>query len=744
MGVDDFLNAMMEQEGGVDPAEISPDPQAQSPVGGDPVVDGYIGKPLDPFVRRAIPNPDDVGGLQFGAKPLTPLSRDEVKAVLEHEIEQALGHISSFIAEDRRKALSFYYGRPFGNEQEGRSQIVLTDVMDTVEWMLPTLLRMFLGGDKVFRFKPKKPQDIEGAKQATDYINHVFLHEMDGFQICHDWMKTALIEKNGFVKTYIEEKVEPQTHTYRGLGEEELLMLIDENKGMPVSFEEYEEEVNGQTQVRYDIALRNVARSVAIRVDGVPPEEMLVARRMINLDERSSFLGHRKKMTVSDLIAQGFDRDLCLNLPSDDAPEYQQARTERYSADETYPNITTAVRGDAAAREVWVTECYLPIDEDGDGYTELRKITVVGQNGITILDDEEVNWMPFASLCPVPMPYKFFGLSIADLVMDIQLIRSTLLRQMLDNLYLQNNQRYAVVTEEVEIDDLLTSMPGGIVRVNAPNMIEPLQTGNLGPEPFKTLEYLETVRENRTGVTRYNQGLDASSLNQTATGISSIMAASAARIEMIARIFANGGFKRLGKLLLRHMIESPIKERVIEYNGEWITVDPSKWNADMDVEIEVGLGVGMAAERISMLKMVMDLQAQLKGHGMGGIMVTPENVFNATERITEAMGFNIPELFFTNPKGQEPPPPPPDPAMEAVKQKAEEAQNSAMLRGKDLEQDGVKNEAIADFRVQELDRMTRLKIREIESKEKIELAKLELGRYVASLKPAKESQNGPG
>lgn len=695
----------------------------------------FMGKPIDPLVRRGMVDPDNVGGQMYGREAIHPLERVEVIAILEHEIEQALGHMSSFIAEDRRRSLSYYYGRPFGNEIEGRSQVVLTDVMDTVEWMLPTLLRMFLGGSKVWNFKPRRPEDIAGAKQATQYINHVFLNEMNGFQIAHDWMKTGLIEKVGFVKAYLEEKIEPKVSTYRGLTEDGLMMVLEEDKGKIEAFEEYQEEIDGEMVTMYDLRIRNMKRTANLRIDGVPPEEMLVARRTIELDEETTFLAQRKKMTVSQLISMGYPAELVASLPSEETPEYNQSRTERLSAEETYPS-TSAVRADAASREMWVNECYLPIDEDGDGYTELRKITCVGDTGITILDDEEVNWMPFASICPVPMPYKFFGMSIADLVMDIQLIRSTLLRQMLDNMYLQNDQRYAVVIDEVEIDDLLTSTPGGVVRVNQPGMIEPLVTGSLGAEPFNLLEYLETVRENRTGVTRYNQGLDASSLNQTATGISSIMAASAARIEMIARIFANGGFKRLGKLLLRLMIESPVKERVVELNGEWVEVDPSTWNADMDVEVEVGLGVGMAAERISMLKMVMDLQSQLNDKGMGGLMVTPENVFNATERITEAMGFNMPELFFTDPKGQEPPPPAPDPAMEAVKQKAEEAQTNAALRNLDLAGDEKKNEAIAEFRLVELERNTMLKLRELEMKERIEMAKLAQARQIVPIKEA--------
>lgn len=696
----------------------------------EPVVE-----PMDPFVRRRQPQVlERQGAVMAPAKAVTPLTDLEIRSILEREIQDALGHISSFIAEDRRKALSYYYGRPFGNEQEGRSQIILTDVLDTVEWILPTLIRMFLGGDKVWRFTATRPgEDAQNhAAEATAFINNCFLNEMDGFMVAHDWMKTALIEKNGFVRAFFEELIEPKHHTYRGLNQRELDALLEEDKGTPVAFEEYTERVRYESgeyveEPRFDVKIRNIIRSKSLKVEGVPPEEVLIARRVVKIDDRIPFIGIRRKETVSDLISQGFHPDVVLSVPSDDSPEFNQARTERLSADETFP-VTTAERADAAARTVWTTECYLPIDEDGDGYTELRKFKVVGDSAITILDDEEVNHVPIASLCPVPMPYKFFGLSVADLVMDLQLIRSTLLRQMLDNLYLQNNARTEVVEDMVELDDLLESTPGGIVRVEEIGHLRPIEVKPLGPEPFQTLEYLETVRENRTGITRYNQGLDASSLNQTATGVTSIMAAAAARVEMIARIFASDGFKRLGKILLRLFVESPIKERAIRLNGEWTSINPSVWDADMDVEIEVGLGVGQAAERITFLKMVMDLQERLAGHGFGGLMVKPENVFNVTERLTEAMGFNVPELFFTNPNGQEPPPPPPDPQIVAVEQKREEATIDARMRKLNIEVDQQRNLELAEFRVLELDRKMELEREKIASQERIEMAKIKAQR----------------
>jgi hypothetical protein len=382
---------------------------------------------------------------------------------------------------------------------------------------------------------------------------------------------------------------------------------------------------------------------------------------------------------------------------------------------------------DLASREVLITECHLLIDEDGDGYSERRKINVAGEGtGMKILDDEECNHNPIVSITPVPMQHQLFGRSVADLVMDLQLIRSTLLRQMLDNLYLTNNPRVAVLEGEVELDDLLTSTPGGAVRIRTPGAVEPLNIQPLGPMAFNMLEYLEGVRENRTGVTRYQQGMDAASLNQTARGITAIMTAAQARIELIARIFAATGLKRLFKLLLRLMVETPLKERVIRLRGEWVPMDPSKWNADMDVHIQVGLGVGQATERIQSLMQLLQVQDGMASKGLGGFLVTPDNAYHAASKLADAMGFTVEGQFFTDPNGKPPPPPPPDPKMVEIQQEAEQEKARLELEKQRLEYEVDREKARAEFRERELAAQTELERQRIKSQEIIALKKVEL------------------
>jgi hypothetical protein len=715
------------------------------------------GQPISPGVIQ-----DEVADMNeegYGSRGLHPLTEGEIKGVIQREIEDALGGLGSELSEERRKAIQFYYGKPFGNEIEGRSSVVLEDVRDTIEWAMPNLMQMLAEGPLIARYMPKGIDDVRAAEQATEYINHVFQNECRGYELLYEWFKTGLLEKNGFVKAYVETRVEPKIDTYYGLTDAEAELVVSEEGIEVLARDEHMEELgmNPETgqpvqQRLHDLRVRVVREDRRIKVDGIPPEEFLSARRLIDFDDYAPFTAHRKKVTASDLIAMGYDTDMVLNLPSDDTPEYEQARTERLSEDETFP-VTTAERADPASREIWLTECIIRIDEDGDGYAELRKITVVGESSITIIDDEEINWNPFAYLCPIPMPHKFYGISMADLVADLQLIRSTLLRQSLDNLYLTNNSRLAVVEGGVNLDDLMVSRPGGLVRVRAPGMVEPLPVQPIGPQAFHMLEFLEGVKENRTGITRYNQGQDAGSLNKTATGVTKIMNASFARLQLVARMYAEVGLKRLFKIMLRAMVEGGFKKRVVRLRGEWVEIDPSTWNADMDIEIDVGLGVGQAAERQQELQTILQMQERMIQAGQGGYLVEPQHVYNAVADYSKTMGVKDPERYFGDPSKKGPPPQKPDPEMVKAQADAQKDQAKLQLEGQKLQKDGAAAAALADFRQNELEEkmdVERAKIaleKELREKElEIEKEKLDVQREAARAaanQPTEEKKETP-
>jgi len=650
-------------------------------------------------VAEIAPSPVETGVRDANwSHEIVPLDDDTLANLIHTEIWDSISNTGTELSDQRRENLSMYHGRPFGNEQVGRSQAQLTDIQDTIEWIMPSLVRMFLGGDQVVRFKPSSADDVEKAKQASDYMNEVFLQQEDGFRVTYDWMKTALLEKNSTAKAYYEERTTPEFVELSGVTEVELATILDDQdtemmeetieptgNSIPIEDPETGQILQADT---FDVQIRRTVTRKRLRVLAIPPEEFLIGRREVFLNDETGFACHRVRMRVSDLIALGIDEEVALAVPSDDYIEFDAGRSERWGDDDSYPSMT-GDRADAVAREVWVNDCWMRVDYDGDGFTELRHVLSAGDSSQTILINEYASHSPFADITPIPNPHKWTGNCPADQVKDLQFIRSTLLRQMLDNVYLQNNGRYEVVEGEVEIDDLLSSLPGGIVRVQQPGMVRQLDTPQLPPSAFAMMEYLEGVKEQRTGITRYNQGTDASTLNKTAFGIGAIMEAANQRIELIARVFAEGGFKRLFRILLRLMIEHPVKDQVVKLRGSWTPIDSEAWDPEWDLDIEVGLGMGQTQQRVQSLTAIMEAQKGAQAAGLGGLVVSPDQFYNAAHELQLALGFKAEGFFFKDPKGQDPEPAP-NPEMEKIKQDEVSDQRRHDLEGQKIQLDAAR------------------------------------------------------
>jgi hypothetical protein len=309
--------------------------------------------------------------------------------------------------------------------------------------------------------------------------------------------------------------------------------------------------------------------------------------------------------------------------------------------------------------EVMVTECYMRVDSDDDGVAELRKITVAGQ-GYEILDNEEIDHVPFATLTPIPMPHRFFGLAITDLTADLQLIKTTVLRQTLDNMYLQNNARTIVTDGQVNLDDLLTSRPGGIVRVKSPNAVQPFPTPNFLNQGLSMMEKVDQIKEQRTGVSRTQMGADPDLIQKshtTAASTRALMNAATQRIEMIARVFAETGVKDMFKLIYANVVKYQDAERIVRLRGKYIPVDPRSWVSYMDLTINVGLGNADPEQRYAALAQILAIQEKLIQGGGMGTLVDANKIYNTISKIVEVAGYKSPEQFFINPANVPPQPP---------------------------------------------------------------------------------------
>jgi len=691
----------------------------------------------------------------IGVREIRPLEPDEVQSAIAMEIRDSLSHEGTQLAEDRRKALRYYYGKPFGNEQDGRSSFVLTDVADTIEWILPSLIRMFVGSGIIWRFKPRRPDQEEAAKQATQAVNHMFLEQMGGFMVLYDWFKTAMIEKNGIVHPYWEEKYEPKVETYYGLTEAAIGQVMRNTNVEITELRPHEGEglydyQTGAPIMTYDVTTLQSTTKGQMRCAGVPPEEFLITRRTTELNDDTAYAAHRRRMTVSELVTLGFDPQMLVNLPNDDTPEYDLGRTERFSIDETWTQYSKE-RIDPASRSLWVTHSFIRLDEDGDGYAELREILSVGDSSVQILEDKRANFMPFCSVCPVPMPHKFHGISVADLTMDLQILRSTLCRQLIDATYLANTPRYLVDENAgVDVDALLTSIPGGVVLTDrVADSVVPLATQSPPPAAFQLLEYMEGVMEKRTGATKWMTGPDASALkDSTLGGITEAMRASGQKIEMIGSIFGNTGVKQLGKNIYRLMIENSARPQVMRIHGKWVEVDPSTWGEDLDLEVEVGLGVGQAASQIMNLNMIADRQKQLLDSPAGQMLVKPRHVYNLAQTATDVLGLRLEDQFFAD-LGDADWPQPDPPIAEKVKlmeterrSKADAAQ--ATIESQKVLVESATQDALQVYRAADMDHEERMKRAELVTRKDIAVEQIRAQIQVALITQQSNQQSDQG
>ena len=571
------------------------------------------------------------------------MDEQKLKVILEAEIDDAIGYVETETVEQRTKAINYYNRYEYGNEVDGRSKIVTGEVAEVVDGALPQLMRIFAGSDELGRFEPRMPGDEEFAKQATELTNYVFFSDNDGVIILHDWMKDALLQKNGIVKYWWEDSEDPTKEEYKGLNAEELTLLFADGEMELISQETEEVGIDpmGMPILSYNVVIKKKKEVGKVCVENVPPEEFLIAKRDKNL-KNARFVAHRTVKTRSDLIAMGYPQDQVDKMPAYNDLTYTPERVARYSAGEM-PDETQSL--DFSMQEVELFECYIRTDFDGDGIAELRKVVYAGDQ---IIDNEETDHIPFASICPIPMPHKFFGQSLADRAMDIQLIKSTITRQILDNLYLTNMPRVTALDGQVNLDDLLTSSPGGVVRIKSQGAVQPLSVPPTASQSFPMLDYMDQVLQKRSGVTQTSQGIDPNILqNTTATAIAAMQQAGSGKIEMIARIFADTGVKDLFAGIFHLILKYQDKPRVIRLRGKYVSIDPREWKNNYDVTVNVGLGTGSQDQKMAMAAMVMQKQEQiLSTQGFANPLVSVGQYRNTLGKFIEAAGYKDSMEFF--------------------------------------------------------------------------------------------------
>lgn len=644
------------------------------------------------------------------------MSNEDLRAVIADAERDSLAYMGSKLSKQRKDALKYYEAEQFDPSTglaavPGRSSVVMQEVADVVDWIMPDLLKKFASSENSVEFEATDESADASSKQATAYVNYVFHQDNPGFMILHSFFQDALVQKNGIVKVWWDDQATDEVRTLQDLPNDAYALLLEDPDVEIIAHTENaaagpesgvtpvdggEAGVGGSAPAEPTHDVRYKVKPGKCCVEPVPPEEFLMARDAKRIPT-TPYCAHRTRRSISDLIAEGYDPDQCKTLPSDDDETFDDEALERRDGDDDSGDV---VDRKGVLRQVWLSDAYVLVDYDGDGIAERRRVITAGSQGTILRRKDPENegkyidcndlWEgppPFASITPKPKSHRFYGRSIADITMDLQRIFSVLTRQMLDNLYAQNNPRN-VVDEFVNIDDYMSPRLGSYVRLSegaggAAGHVEPIIVPFVAEKVIPVLEWFEGVKENRTGVTKYNQGTDADSLNKTARGITQIMSAAQQRIELIARIFAETGVSEMFMLILQCVSKYQKKSRVVKVAGKYTAIDPRGWESMFRMKINVGLGTGNKDQQLVHLQTIASIQKELVMGGKTNI-VSDENVYHTCRQITENAGLRNPELYFTDPGKAPPPQPQPNPQMVKVEQDGQAKQAELAIKAKEV------------------------------------------------------------
>jgi len=622
---------------------------------------------------------------------IEPMADEELESLVGTELTDATSFVDAELSPVRARAIQYYRGEPFGNEEEGRSQVVSTDVRDTIAGIMPSLMKVFYGSKQIVHFAPKNAEDVPAAEQATDYVNYIFNNDNNGFLTLHSAFKDALRGALGIIKYVWEEKVEVKTEYYSGLDESALTVLLSEPNvvGSAImsmddpSYQPPVDPMTGQPAVDpatgmpapapkiYDVELKREYKDGRVRVEAIPPEEFLIDRRARSVED-ATLVAHRRMMRVSDLVALGYNEEEV----SSQMGVYELDTNDEYIARNPYAQ-SYGPGGTQDDKRVLYCEAYVRVDYDKDGISELRKVCTIGP-GYKMVMNEPCSHAPFALFCPDPEPHALIGLSMFDYTADLQKIKSAILRNMLDSLSLAIHPRVGVVEGQANMDDVLNTEVGGVIRMRQAGAVQPFSVPFVGQAAFPMLSYLDEVRETRTGMSKASMGLQADALQSTTrAAVAATVSAAQQHLELIARIFSETGMRALFKGILKLVTENQDRPRVVRLRNQWVPIDPRSWNSDMDVEVDIALGAGTEEQKIAVLNSIAQKQEQImQTMGPQNPLVSPQQYRNTLVKLAEASGYRNSDEFFSNPATMPPqpppPPPPPDPAQilaEVEKQK---------------------------------------------------------------------------
>lgn len=673
------------------------------------------------------------------------LNELDLVAIIKAHRQNSFGPDGGELVQERAAAMDHYHGRPYGDEIEGQSQVVSRDLAEAVDWVVPAIIRTYVASGNVVEFLPVGPEDEEGAEQETDYINHLIMQKNDGFLVIHDCVKDALILKNCYIKHWYEEAEKVREVPYQGLTGDQLAMMLFnlQAEGAEVEILE-QDETASPIGVLYDVKLQIKRKKGQIHLAATPPEQLRISKRCTGSLQDSPFTEHETVKTRSELLEMGMDKEFVNELEPSSSGEGREESSRNSVSDESDSQGGTI---DRSMDEMTYCEAYLKVDYDGDGIAELRKVVTVN-NKIPPGGEwnEVVDCVPFSGGVPKRMPHKHIGESLDDDLGELQHVKTVLTRQMLTNIYNTNNQQW-IVNDRVDEESFLKSVPGGLKFVDGEadvgGAVMPVPTTPILNQILPAIDYIDSVKENRTGISKSMTQMDPDILKNSTKGafLESLNMASQ-KVEMITRMLAETLLKELAlrvhELALKHQ---DIMTRV-KLNGKWVEIDPRQWKERTDLRVKVGLGYGSGEDKMRKLTLLAGLQEKLAQAGLVGA----EEAYAMFVDIAQAIGAETPEKYIKSPDQIQPQQPQPNPLAEAEQIKGQfklqaqqmdiqyKAQVEQMKRQFEHEKTLIEARAKAEMEVLKQGIQSQENARDRLSKEAIEAAKLEVQAFIEGLR----------
>ena len=562
----------------------------------DPTVGNANGQPLERLFDNGV-----IG--QYQDVPAADEKDDDnmYASTVRAMIDDAIDFEESVLGPAREDNLRYFYGELPEQDGDGKSSAVSTDFRDTVMAILPSLIRIFTSTENVVNCSPNYKGQEEMARQCTDYLGYVLWEDNPGFLLIHNIIKDALRCKTGVMRWWTEDHDEITEQEYHNVTHEQFQYLVHENPTIQVIDHKPSQT---EPQTLEILRIRFNKSSPIIRILSVPLDEFRVSRKAKDV-ENSPLIGHDQIVNVSELVEQGYKMD--------ELVDYMNQSPDYYSTDRLFRNQGLDQGDMSDAWDVRYGCYYIRIDKDGDGIAELREIHTIGDDH-HILYDEVVQYPNFAVWCPDPEPHTLVGDTPADLVKDIQTIKTNMLRGSLDSLAQSIWPRTVFNQTITNTDDVLNDEIGAPIRTtgNPAEAVMSISHMFVGEPVFKMFGIMEGLRQSRTGISDASKGVDPRALQSTnVTGIDAIVQGAQERIELCARILAETGMKQLFRGLLREIVNSPNQQRTIQLRGKWVDVNPSTFDPTMRISVNPTLGKGSDMTRLMVLQDVKATQTTI-------------------------------------------------------------------------------------------------------------------------------------